>query len=97
VITELIQMTKDFQVALKRETVLGLWQDEIVFFDALANNESAVRELDDDILKKSPSRSRKSQGPAQRWFGKCARACVQDYASWYGAVSRSGSIRLTRR
>lgn len=27
-------------------------QDEIAFYDALANNESAVRELGDDILKK---------------------------------------------
>jgi hypothetical protein len=29
-----------------------LGQDEIAFYDALANNESAVRELGDDILKK---------------------------------------------
>lgn len=52
VIEELIQMTKDFQAALEREAALGLKSDEIAFYDALANNESAARELVDDILKK---------------------------------------------
>ena len=32
--------------------VLGLSPDEIAFYDALANNESALRELGDEILKK---------------------------------------------
>lgn len=52
VIEELIQMAKDFQETLKREDELGLNPDEVAFYDALANNESAVRELGDDILKK---------------------------------------------
>lgn len=52
VIEELIQMAKEFQAVLVREAALGLSQDEIAFYDALANNESAVRELGDDILKK---------------------------------------------
>ena len=52
VIEELIQMAKDFQAALEREAALGLNPDEIAFYDALANNENAVRELGDDILKK---------------------------------------------
>ncbi|MEO4046219.1 type I restriction endonuclease subunit R [Pseudomonas sp. CAU 1711] len=52
VIEELIQMAKEFQAVLEREATLGLGQDEIAFYDALANNESAVRELGDDILKK---------------------------------------------
>lgn len=52
VIEELIQMAKEFQAALAREAALGLGQDEIAFYDALANNESAVRELGDEILKK---------------------------------------------
>jgi len=52
VIEELIQMAKEFQAALEREASLGLSPDEIAFYDALANNESAVRELGDDILKK---------------------------------------------
>jgi len=52
VIEELIQMAKDFQGAMKRHEDLGLNSDEVAFYDALANNESAVRELGDDILKK---------------------------------------------
>ena len=52
VIEELIQMAKDFQASMKRHEDLGLNPDEVAFYDALANNESAVRELGDDILKK---------------------------------------------
>jgi len=52
VIEELIQMAKEFQAALEREAALGLGRDEIAFYDALSNNESAVRELGDEILKK---------------------------------------------
>lgn len=52
VIEELIQLAKEFQEAMAREDELGLSPDEIAFYDALANNESAVRELGDEILKK---------------------------------------------
>ena len=52
VIEELIQMAKDFQEALQREADLGLHSDEVAFYDALASNESAVRELGDETLKK---------------------------------------------
>ncbi|PIR00358.1 MAG: DEAD/DEAH box helicase [Nitrospinae bacterium CG11_big_fil_rev_8_21_14_0_20_45_15] len=52
VIEELIQMAKDFQDDIKREAELGLNSDEVAFYDALANNESASRILGDDVLKK---------------------------------------------
>ena len=52
VIEELIEMAKEFEEEMKRENDLGLSNDEIAFYDALANNESAVRELGDKILKK---------------------------------------------
>lgn len=52
VIEELIAMAKQFQADLEREAALGLSPDEVAFYDALANNESAVRELGDEILKK---------------------------------------------
>ena len=52
VIEELIEMAKEFKEALNRDAELGLQPDEVAFYDALANNESAVRELGDDILKK---------------------------------------------
>ncbi|WP_396622288.1 type I restriction endonuclease subunit R [Marinobacter sp. W-8] len=52
VIEELIAMAKQFQEEMAHEAALGLNPDEIAFYDALANNESAVRELGDEILKK---------------------------------------------
>ncbi|TBR43901.1 type I restriction endonuclease subunit R [Marinomonas agarivorans] len=52
VIEELIKMAKEFQEEMKREAEMGLNPDEIAFYDALANNESAVRELGDETLKK---------------------------------------------
>jgi type I restriction enzyme R subunit len=52
VIEELIAMAKEFREAAKRGEELGLNESEIAFYDALADNESAVRELGDDTLKK---------------------------------------------
>ena len=52
VIEELIEMAKKFHAAATRGEELGLSEDEIRFYDALANNESAVRELSDETLKK---------------------------------------------
>lgn len=52
VIEELIDMAKKFHAAATRGEELGLTEAEIRFYDALANNESAVRELADETLKK---------------------------------------------
>jgi type I restriction enzyme R subunit len=52
VIEELISMAKKFHEAAKRGEELGLNHDEMAFYDALANNEAAVRELGDATLKK---------------------------------------------
>ena len=52
VMEELIEMAKKFREASGRGVQLGLTDDEVKFYDALANNESAVRMLDDEILKK---------------------------------------------
>ncbi|PLX75730.1 MAG: DEAD/DEAH box helicase [Azoarcus sp.] len=52
VIEELIEMARKFHAAANRGAELGLTEDEIRFYDALANNESAVRELNDETLKK---------------------------------------------
>jgi type I restriction enzyme R subunit len=51
VIEELIDMAKKFQAAASRGETLGLNDDELAFYDALANNEASVRELGDDILR----------------------------------------------
>ncbi|WP_374327245.1 type I restriction endonuclease subunit R [Azonexus sp.] len=52
VIEELIEMAKKFRAAANRGEALGLSEDEVRFYDALADNESAVRELSDETLKK---------------------------------------------
>jgi len=51
VIEELIEMAKDFAEASRRGEELGLNNDELSFYDALAENESAMREMGDKILK----------------------------------------------
>jgi len=52
VMEELVQMAKKFREAAARGEQLGLTEDEVRFYDALANNESAVRELTDETLRK---------------------------------------------
>ena len=52
VMEELVDMAKKFREAARRGEQLGPSEDEVRFYDALANNESAVRELTDETLKK---------------------------------------------
>lgn len=52
VMQELVDMAKKFREAINRGEELGLTDDEIKFYDALANNQAAVMELKDEILKK---------------------------------------------
>lgn len=52
VIEELIEMAKKFASACGRGQLLGLNDDELAFYDALANNEASVRALGDEILAK---------------------------------------------
>lgn len=51
VIEELIQMAKDMEDDLKQAEELGMNNDEIAFYRALIQNESAVRELGDNNLR----------------------------------------------
>lgn len=52
VMEELVDMAKKFREAASRGEQLGLTEDEVRFYDALATNESAVRTLTDETLKK---------------------------------------------
>ncbi|WP_233878994.1 type I restriction endonuclease subunit R [Paraburkholderia flagellata] len=52
VIEELIEMAKKFREAANRGEQLGLNEDELRFYDALANNEASVLLLGDETLKK---------------------------------------------
>jgi type I restriction enzyme R subunit len=51
VIEELIKLAKDLDAATKRGEDMGLTDDEVAFYDALAANESAVIAMGDDKLK----------------------------------------------
>ncbi|MFO2976478.1 type I restriction endonuclease subunit R [Legionella pneumophila serogroup 3] len=52
VMEELCDMAKKFKEAVNRGEELGLNEDELAFYDALANNETSVKELGDETLKK---------------------------------------------
>jgi type I restriction enzyme R subunit len=51
VILELIQLAKEINEAHKRGENTGLTEDELAFYDALAENESAKEVMGDNILK----------------------------------------------
>ena len=51
VIEELIKLAKDLDAATKRGEDMGLTDDEVAFYDALAANDSAVTAMGDDKLK----------------------------------------------
>ena len=51
VIEELIKLAKQLSEADQRGVDLGLTNEEIAFYDALANNESAVQAMGDDKLR----------------------------------------------
>lgn len=50
-IEEMIKMAKEIEAAAKRGEDLGLNDDEVAFYDALATNDSAVQVMGDDKLK----------------------------------------------
>lgn len=52
VMEELVEMAKKFREAARRGETLGLGDDEVKFYDALANNEAAALALGDETLKK---------------------------------------------
>ena len=52
VMEEPVQMARKFREAAARGEQLGLSEDEVRFYDALAHNESAVRRLGDETMKK---------------------------------------------
>lgn len=52
IIAELVKLAKQMRDDATRHETLGLREDEIAFYDAVAQNDSAVLELGDDVLKK---------------------------------------------
>ena len=52
VITEMVEMAQQLKLEYDRGNRLGLRDDELAFYDAVCQNDSAVMELGDDTLKK---------------------------------------------
>lgn len=52
IIAELVKLAKQMRDDARRHEDLGLAEDEIAFYDAIAMNDAAVLELGDDTLKK---------------------------------------------
>ncbi|MFC2172119.1 type I restriction endonuclease subunit R [Acidobacteriota bacterium] len=52
VIEQLIQLAKEMREAHQRGEKLGLTEDELAFYDALETNDSAVKILGDEVLRK---------------------------------------------
>jgi type I restriction enzyme, R subunit len=52
VIAELVELAKKIREEKSRGTNLNLTEDEVAFYDALCENESAIKELGDETLKK---------------------------------------------
>lgn len=51
IIAELVRLAKQMRDAQKRHEELGLGEDEVAFYDAVAQNDAAVLELGDETLK----------------------------------------------
>ncbi len=52
VIAELVELAKKIREEKERGQNMNLTEDEIAFYDALCENESAIKEIGDDTLKK---------------------------------------------
>jgi len=52
VVLELIEMARDLEARVQRGEELGLNEDELAFYDALSDNQSAVEVMGDEVLGK---------------------------------------------
>jgi type I restriction enzyme R subunit len=55
IIAELVELAKRMRDAHDRGEILGLKDDEVAFYDAIVQNDSAVLEMGDETLKKIAS------------------------------------------
>lgn len=51
IIAELVKLAKQMRDEEKRHAELGLSEDEVAFYDAIVQNDAAVLEMGDDVLK----------------------------------------------
>jgi type I restriction enzyme, R subunit len=76
VMEQLVAMAHQFQQAASRGEQLGLSEDEIKFYDALAHNESAVLQLTDETLKKIAHELTENLKKTSPLIGRSAKACA---------------------
>ena len=97
VIEELIQLAKEMREATKRGEDLGLTDDEIAFYDALAVNESAVQAMGDDELKVIAAELVTQVRKSVTIDWTVRESAARRFASWSGASSTSTATRPTCR
>jgi type I restriction enzyme, R subunit len=51
VIAELVELAKETKIEHERGGTLGLRDDELAFYDAVCQNDSAVMKLGDEVVK----------------------------------------------
>jgi type I restriction enzyme, R subunit len=52
IISELVKLAKEMREDQKRHEALGLRADEVAFYDAVVQNDAAILQMGDDVLKK---------------------------------------------
>jgi len=67
---ELINLAREGRAARKRGEEEGLSQDEIAFYDALAESQSAVELVGNDALKATARKLLVSLKVMYRWIGR---------------------------
>ena len=97
IIEELIRLAKEMREAACRGHDLGLNDDEIAFYDALAMNESAVRAMGSDELKVIAAELVTQVRKSVTIDWTVRESAARGFASWSAAFSASTATRLTCR
>ena len=82
VIEVLIKLAKEMSAATQRGTDLGLNDDEVAFYDALAANDSAVEAMGQDELKVIATELVTQVRKSVRSTGPSAKAPAPKSKSW---------------
>ena len=97
IIEELIRLAKDMRAAADRGHDLGLNDDEIAFYDALAMNESAIQAMGGAELKVIAAELVTQVRKSVTIDWTVRRVPGRESASWFAASSTSTAIPPTCR
>jgi hypothetical protein len=93
VIEELIKLAKEMSAANQRGVDLGLNDDEVAFYDALAANDSAVEAMGKDELKVIATELVTQVRKALPSTGHCGKAPAPRSKSWSNESFESTATR----